>query len=174
MIQKEERRIGECHNGFKVAVFKSINDYSQFMHSAVTFVQKELIKHALETNVDLFMSDAKKNAKCLSAFPNEHLKMAEIFTKNFLTSKLEEPIEIMPELTTASTSRSLVRLGNEKINNVKLFGYDLNESLAVVLLGCGLLIPAALLGMYMFFQYVARKLNKYSSVKLNNTNVANV
>lgn len=169
------RRTGQCHNGFKVAVFDSIKDYSQFMHMRPTTVQKELIKHALEANVDSFMSEAKKNAQCLSAFPDEHLKLIKVFTDNFLTKKLATTTTEIAKTTTPTTT-TISHCDNGSVSsNVKLFGYEVSESFAVILMGSGFLIPLALLGIYLFGQYAKRNLTRYTSGKyILNNNITDV
>ncbi len=169
----KNRRAGQCHNGFKVTVFDSIEDYSEFMHAKPTLAQKEIIKHALETNVDAFMSDAKKSAKCLSTFPDEHLRIVDMFTRTFLSKSEPAPA---PEATTTTTTTTEDNLSDRpsklddlksNFNYVKLFGYELNESLAMILLGSCLLIPAGVIAAYLFVQYVKKRLTRYTSVKLN-------
>jgi len=145
------------------------------MHAKPTLAQKEIIKHALETNVDAFMSDAKKSAKCLSTFPDEHLRIVDMFTRKFL-SKSEPAPEPASEATTTTTTTTDENLSDKpsklddlksNYNYVKLFGHELNESLAMILLGSCLLIPAGVIAAYLFVQYVKKRLTRYTSVKLN-------
>lgn len=164
---EKTRRTGECYNGFKVTVFDSIYDYSEFMKTKPTLAQKEIIKHALETNVDVFMSDAKKNAKCLPSFPSEHLRMVDVFTRNFLKSELTTTNPTTTKTIEESVSDEQIKGSKNDAKHVKLFGYNLNESMAIILFASGLLIPAIIILTYLLVQYVKKTLTSYTSIKLH-------
>ncbi len=168
----KNRRTGECHNGFKVTVFDSIKDYTLYMNTKPTLVQKEIIKHALETNVDSFMSDAKKNAKCLSTFPDEHLRIVDMFIKNFLKN---EPISMVTtNINIETTDKENLSIKQSEFNDavsknnyVKLFGYDLNLLVALILLGGCMLIFSIVIVAYLITKYFKNKLRVYKTVRLN-------
>lgn len=163
----EERRTGECYDGFRVTVFDSIHDYSEFMHKVPVRSQKELIRDALEQKVDTFMSDAKKNATCLWKFPDNHLKMVDSFKENFLQE--EEVIETTTrnELTSSTTTDATnnQELPDDLVKIVDTYGFHFTDRILIILLGSGIIIPGVLYGFYLIFKKIQKTWNRYAIVK---------
>lgn len=164
---EKERDTGACHDGMKVAVFDTIFDYQSFMENVITIEQKWIIRHALETRVDTFMSLIKKKAPCTYVFPNNTQKIIQSFER-FMKN---EP-KTSPETTTMTTTTT-VKVDESKNlddqNHVIFYGYKFsNEFMMMTLIGCGLLIPGLIFAVVMSILRIQKALNNYIFIKNNN------
>ena len=174
----EERHTGSCHNGFKVAVFDEINDYSRFMRNNVTQVQKEIMAESLRTRSKEFMSAPKKAAQCLSMFPSEHEVLANGLEKRFLqtevakmpeatTPEVKIPEVKTPEVETPENDNDGKKVAKES-SDVVFFGYRFEyENFLMIMLACSLIIPSIVFGIVVGVLKIQRALNKYVFIKGN-------
>lgn len=172
----EDRRTGTCHNGFKVTIFDGTKDYSDFMQNQITHGQKKMVKNALATNIDSFMSNEKKEAKCLKEFPDNVNNVVKSFDKRFFkestttTTTTTSKIEITQGTTTSTSSIFGTGLGS--VGPIKILGYSFEAvHLLLIIIGLLLIVPSAVFCIWIIVRKIQRSLDKYIFIKNNVTDL---
>lgn len=84
---KDNRKKGSCFNGYRVIVFKSSDDYANFIKTHLTLNQKQIAQELLHSSLDKFYNlKTKQNkfANCIQNITSYKTELIDAYDQRFM------------------------------------------------------------------------------------------